>query len=211
MAHWLDEFHRAIERHVPRFATPEDYRGHVQWAVDKHHAARELLAPEHIAKADAHTVYATLKQVCLNVEALPFRITRIADANVAEDIRLGLSKLIATKGTADDKMHAAALPQFGQATLTELLCIYDPHRFVMRSRPTVRGLVKLCGIYTEEHLRDMTYSDYADVVGQMEKVYRQALLAKLDMAEFYLRHKCLLVCLLLTQHAGRGARKRPYA
>ena len=209
MAHWLDEFRRRLELHAQAFDAPEAYRADVQWAVEKHGAAERVLAPDALDQASPRDIYDGLREICLNVEALPFRITRIADANEAGRLRDGLMKLVTTKGEAEDKMRSAGLRQFGEATLTEILCMYAPHRFVMRSRPVMRGIVRLCELYTERHLRDMTYSEYADLVGQMEKVYRTALLAANDVEEFYLAHKCLLVCLFLAQQAGKG--KRPYA
>ena len=209
MPHWLETFQRRAEVYARALAAPEAYRAEVDWAVKKHQAARRLLAPDALDQAAPRDIYDALRQVCLNVEALPFRMTRIADSNEADRVRDGLRRLVTTKGTAEDKMRAAGLRQFGEATLTEILCMYAPQRFVMRSRPVMRGIVRLCELYTERHLRDMTYSEYADLVGQMEKVYRTALLAANDVEEFYLAHKCLLVCLFLAQHAGKG--KRPYA
>ena len=209
MAHWLDNFRSRLQRHVSRFATAQAYQDDVDWAVQKHLAARRLLAPEAIENAAPRELYGALREVCLNVGALPFRATRIADANAVEQVRMGLCRLITTKGTAEDKMRAAALPQFGEATLTELLCVYAPHRFVMRNRATMGGIVRLCEVYSEPHLREMPYEDFADLTVELEKELRAALLAKLPMEDFYLSHKCLLVCLFLAQHAGKG--KRPYA
>ena len=208
MAHWLDSFQKRLTRYVSRFSSPEAYLAEVDWAVQKHQVALRLLGPEHLEQMQPSEVYAALREVCLNVAALPFRITRIADANEADRLRIGIQKLISTKGTARDKMRAAALPQLGEATLTELLCLYAPHRFYMRNRPTMAGIVRLCEIYTEPHLREMTYSDYADLLAEMEKLHRGALLSKLPIEELYLRHKCLLVCLFISQHGGKG--KRPY-
>lgn len=209
MAHWLDKFRRELNRHVERLASINAYEAEVEWAVQKHQAAKRLLEPERLRDAPPREVYAALRQVCLNVEALPFRITRIADANDAEALCAGLCRLIETKGTAQDKMRAAAMPQLGEATLTELLCLYAPHRFVMKNRPTMAGLSRLCEVYTEPALKDMTYADYADVLAEMEKEHRAALLAKLPIEEFYLEHKCLLVCLFVARCAGKG--KRLYA
>lgn len=209
MAHWLDRFRLQLGRHVERFPSAEAYKAEADWAVQKHRAAQRLLNPEHLRSARAREIYAALKEICLNVGALPFRITRIADANEAEGLRTGLCKLIETKGTAQDKMRAAALPQLGEATLTELLCLYAPHRFVMKNRPTMAGLGRLCQIYAEPDLRDMSYADYADLVAAMEKEHREAVLAKLRIEDFYLKHKCLLVCLFIARHGGKG--KRVYA
>ena len=208
MAHWLDNFRGRLERYVATMATPEAYQADVAWAVDKHKLAKQLLAPEAILAASQRELYDALKQVCLNIEALPFRATRIADANETDRLRNGLYKLISTKGTAADKMRAAAIRQFGEATLTELLCLYAPQRFVMKNRPTMAGLAKLCELYPESHLRDMAYAEFGDLVREMEKEHRAALLAKLPMEDFYLQHKCLLICLFLARHAGKG--KRPY-
>ncbi len=209
MPQWLDNFQQTAQRHAAAFASPEAYRQHAAWAVDKCRTAQALLTLSALEAASPRDIYDALKRICLNVEALPFRITRIADSNEADRLRGGLLKLATTKGTAQDKMRAAGLRQFGEATLTEILCMHQPQRFVMRSRPVMKGLVKLCELYTERHLRDMTYAEYEDLLREMEKVYRRAILARLDVEEFYIEHKCLLVCLFLAEHSGKG--KRPYA
>ncbi len=208
MPDWLDNFRRRAQRFAERFDSADAYRAHVAWAIEKHQAALRLFAPDALESASPRDIYDALKQVCLNVEALPFRITRIADANEADALRVGLQRLITTKGTGEDKMRAAGLRQLGEATLTELLCVYAPARFVMRSRPVLKGLVKLCELYTERHLRDMRYQEYADLVRELEKAFRQVLLGRLDAEEFYLPHKCLLACVFLAEQSSKG--KRPY-
>ena len=209
MPHWLDDLRSRLNEYAHAFESPEAYQAHADWAVQKHRSARAFLTADALDRASPREIYDALKQICLNVEALPFRIARIADANEADRLRMGLLKLATTKGTAEDKMRAAGLRQFGEATLTEILCIYAPRTFVMRSRPVMKGITKLCELYSERHLRDMAYREFADLVGEMEKVQREVLLSRLRMEDFYLDHKCLLICLFLAEHAGKG--KRPYA
>ncbi len=131
------------------------------WVPELGERAAELLDPARLRARPPEMVYDDLRQ--LGVAQCPIRLTNLGRANDAERIVASLLRLLETPGGFAEKYRAAKFPQAGLVTITELLCVARPGRFVCRNAAFTRALAKVAPFYSYAALNEMGYEEFLDV------------------------------------------------
>lgn len=158
------------------------------WVPQLAQNAVRLLEPAALRAMPPAEVYDRLR--ALGVPQCPIRIAHLGRVNDAERIVDALLKLLETPGGLMEKFRAAKFPQAGMVTLTELLCVARPLRFVCRNALFTRALAKIIPLYSARALEELPYEEFLDICrepclvlekapgvpGQWAKEYRYLLL-----------------------------------
>ena len=141
------------------------------WATELGARAAELLDPARLRARPPEAVYDDLRR--LGVPQCPIRLANLGRVNDAERIVASLLKLLETPGGFVEKYRAAKFPQAGLVTITELLCVARPARFICRSASFTRALAKVTPFYGYAALCEMGYEEFLDVcrvlTGRLER------------------------------------------
>lgn len=134
---------------------------HCSWVPQLAVSAAELLAPASLRVMPPAEVYDRLR--ALGIPQCPIRIAHLGRVNDAERIVEALLRLLETPGGIDEKFRAAKFPQAGIVTLTELLCVARPLRFICRNTLFTRALAKIIPLYSARALGELPYEEFLDI------------------------------------------------
>jgi hypothetical protein len=165
---WSDDFLKFLQNRFGVEPKREEIETRFAWVGELHAQARELLAPENLRAIPPHEVYARLK--ALNVPHCPIRITNLGRVNEAEKVVESLLKLLETQGGFEEKYRAAKIGQTGVVTISEILCVYRPMRFVLRNTAFTKAAAKVVPLYTKRALDELPYNEFLDTCGELAKV-----------------------------------------
>ena len=163
MGDWCKLLERELQR---RFG--DDLAGIAEkcaWVPELAGRAALLLDPPRLRAMPAQEVYSAL--AALGVPECPIRIAHIGRVNDAERIVEALLRLLETPGDFEEKYRAAKFPQAGSVTLTELLCVARPLRFVCRNTAFTRELAKIVPLYSARALQELPYTEFLDICREL--------------------------------------------
>lgn len=160
MAEWTDALMDLVDRKTAGLdAAGLDARW--RWADDLGARAEAALEPEKLRALPPAEIYGLLRE--LGIPQCPIRIANLGRTNEAEHIVASLLKLLETPGGFAEKYRAAKFPQAGMATITELLCVARPRRFICRNTAFTRALAKVTPFYGYAALNEMGYEEFLDI------------------------------------------------
>lgn len=170
MATWCDLIRAEL---ASRFG--DDLAGiaeHCAWVPELAAKAEEILNPARLRALAPQEVYASLRE--LGVPQCPIRIAHLGRVNDAERIIDALLKLLETPGDLEEKYRAAKFPQAGIVTITELLCVARPLRFICRNTAFTRALAKIVPLYSARALEELPYQEFLDICREPCKIIETA-------------------------------------
>jgi len=144
---------------------------------------------------DPPAVYARLRT--LSVPRCPIRITNLGRENQAAGVADALLRLLETPGEFEEKYRAAKIPQAGVVTITEILCVAKPMRFVLRNTRFTKALAKVIPFYTPRGLDELAYEDFLTLCRELARVLETAL-AAVGLGDWARTHRFLLLYAVLT-------------
>ena len=193
MADWSTLFDRQVkslldgldrERFLERFGWVSEY-------VDRAAAA---LSPDSLAKSPPETIYSTLDT--LNIPGCQVRMTNLGRVNQADEVVEGIGRLLAQPGDFAVKYRAGKIPQAGVVTLTQILSLARPHRFVIRNAKITRALAKCIPFYTARALDELGYEEFLDLCRELSRVV-EINLKPLGLGDWAGKYRFLLLYALL--------------
>lgn len=193
MASWSDLFARYLEQLLSGLGH-DDFLARFGWVADYSHRTAELLSPENLSSLPPHEIYATLDS--LNVPQCQVRMTNLGRVNQASEVVSSIAALLSQPGDFAEKYRAGKIPQAGVVTLTQILSLARPHRFVIRNAPFTRALSKQIPFYTVKALNELGYEEFLDICRELTKVV-EARLKPLGLGEWVAEHRFLLLYALL--------------
>lgn len=195
MGHWRDLFVDFLKERFGEVPEAGSFQERFSWVSEGHARARTLLTPETLQSMPPEEVYACLKS--LAVPACPIRLTNLGKVNEAAGVVEMLVKLLTVPGNFREKYRAAKIPQTGVVTITELLSVAKPMRFVLRNAMMTRALAKVVPLYQRRELEELSYEDFMDICSELAKVL-QEYLTPAGLAEWAKEHRYLLLYAVLT-------------
>ncbi len=168
MAEWSDLFRNEL---VSRFGVKVDaemFTHKFDWVQNFHKRANDILNPEYLQSMRPEDIYKELKT--LTVPQCPIRMTNLGRANSAGQIVASLIKLLTVQGGFEEKYRAAKFPQAGMVTITEILCVARPHRFICRNTAFTRALTRVVPFYSKKALDELGYTEFFDICTELVKV-----------------------------------------
>lgn len=142
------------------------------WVPELAQKAEIILAPARLRERPPQEVYADLRE--LGVPQCPIRIAHLGRVNDSGRITEALLKLLETPGELEEKYRAAKFPQAGIVTITELLCVARPLRFICRNTLFTRALAKIVPLYSARALEELPYPEFLDICREPCKIIEAA-------------------------------------
>lgn len=195
MPSWSDLFARDMEALLAG-TTRETFLERFGWVEEYSRRATEILSPENLSAMPPAAIYAALDS--LNVPKCQVRMTNLGRVNQAGEVTEAIARLLAKPGDFAEKYRAGKFPQAGVVTLTQILSLARPHRFIIRNAPFTRALAKVVPFYTVRALDELGYEEFLDICRELARPM-QALLKPLGLDEWAERHRFLLLYALLTR------------
>lgn len=202
MASWSDLFQRHLENllaGLDRTAFLDQYG----WVEEYTRRALDVLSPESLATLPPQRIYAALDS--LNVPKCQVRMTNLGRVNDAPRVLEGIKALLAQPGDFAEKYRAGKIPQAGIVTLTQILSLARPHRFVIRNAAFTRALAKQVPFYSVRALDELGYEEFLDICRELCKVVEVAL-KPLGLHEWAAERRFLLLYALLAVPEKSGSR-----
>lgn len=193
-AAWGDLHRRKLAARWGEAPAAEAVREDVGWVEALHQQAAGLLCPEALRARPAHEIYGDLK--ALQVPGCRLSLVKLGKANEAEAVVAAILRLLETPGHLAEKFHAAKIPQTGMASLTELLCLAKPARFMLRNTAVLRGLAAVVPFYSRRALAELEYEDFLDICRELARV-QEALLEPCGLTPWARAHRFLLLYAVL--------------
>lgn len=193
MAEWSAIF----AAHVRAILSGLDRDGFMErfgWVEDLSRRAAAALSPEALAAAQPEEIYRTLDG--LNVPGCRIRMTNLGRMNQAEEVVAGVRRLLEAPGDFAVKYRAGKIPQAGVVTLTEILSLARPHRFVIRNAAFTRALAKQVPFYSKRALDELGYEEFLDICRELAKVAEEEV-KPLGLGEWARERRFLLLYALL--------------
>lgn len=190
---WSDIFAGYLDK-ILAGTKAEGFLARYGWVEEYAHRAEALLSPENLASCPPHEIYAALDS--LNVPQCQVRMTNLGRANQAQDVVMRIAALLSCPGEFADKYKAGKFPQAGIVTLTQILSLARPHRFVIRNAPFTRALAKQIPFYSAKALDELGYEEFMDICRELARVLEDKL-KPLGLMEWATRHRFLLLYALL--------------
>lgn len=194
MADWAQEFRIHLEDSLAGL-DKEGVLARYAWVEDLSRQAQECLAPENLANAKPEDIYKRLDG--LRVPGCQVRMTNLGRMNQAEEVLQAVTRLLATPGDFTAKYRAGKIPQAGVVTLTEILSLARPHRFIIRNQLFTRALARMVPLYSVRSLGEMGYEEFLDLCRELARILIERL-KPLDLAAWAEERRFLLlyaVCL----------------
>lgn len=193
MADWSGLFAAYLENIVEGVDRDEFLRRY-GWVEEYSARATEALSPERLAATPPEDIYRLLDG--LNVPGCQVRMTNLGRMNQAGEVVDGIRRLLEAPGDFAVKYRAGKIPQAGVVTLTEILSLARPHRFVIRNAPFTRALAKQVPFYTKRALDELGYEEFLDICRELARVVEEKL-KPLGLAEWAKERRFLLLYALL--------------
>lgn len=196
MATWGDAFRELLVRSLGARPEADPIRARFGWIEELHRRAAALLDPEVLPALSPRELYAGLSALHLPGSAI--RVTNLGRENEAEGVKDALHRLLTDQGGFAEKFRAAKIPQAGVVTLSELLTLAKPHRFVCRNTAFTRALAKVIPVYSRRALEELPYDDFLDLCRSLCELL-EAHLAPAGLAEWVRQYRYLLLYAILTE------------
>lgn len=164
------------------------------WVEEYSSRAKEALGGEKLESSKPEEIYALLDS--LNVPGCQVRMTNLGRMNQAREVVDGIKRLLDEPGDFAVKYRAGKIPQAGVVTLTQILSLARPHRFVIRNAPFTRALAKLVPLYSMKALNEFGYEEFLDICREITKIV-ETNLADLRLSEWAREKRFLLLYALL--------------
>lgn len=164
------------------------------WVEEFSARAARVLAPGALDATPPEGIYRVLDG--LNVPGCRIRMTNLGRMNQAEEVVAGIRRLLEAPGDFAVKYRAGKIPQAGVVTLTEILSLARPHRFVIRNVPFTRALAKQAPFYGKRALDELGYEEFLDICRELAKVVESEL-KRLGLEEWARERRFLLLYALL--------------
>lgn len=164
------------------------------WVEEYSSRAKEALGGEKLESSKPEEIYALLDS--LNVPGCQVRMTNLGRMNQAREVVDGIKRLLDEPGDFAVKYRAGKIPQAGVVTLTQILSLARPHRFVIRNAPFTRALAKLVPLYSMKALNEFGYEEFLDICREITKIV-ETNLADLQLSEWAREKRFLLLYALL--------------
>lgn len=195
MPNWSDLFAREMEALLAGLSR-EAFLERFGWVEEYSRRAAELLSPENLASMPPAAIYAALDS--LNVPKCQVRMTNLGRVNQAAEVTEAIARLLAKPGDFAEKYRAGKVPQAGVVTLTQILSLARPHRFIIRNAPFTRALAKVVPLYSVRALDELGYEEFLDICRELARPM-QTLLKPLGLEAWAEQHRFLLLYALLTR------------
>ncbi len=196
MTNWSDAFQRFLDARLGSAPERNQVTARFQWVEDLHRESRDILSLEALRQMPPPEVYARLK--ALSVPRCPIRLTNLGRVNDAERVKESLIRLLETPGNFAEKYKAAKFPQAGVVTLTEILCVVKPMRFILRNAMFTKELAKVVPLYTRRGLQELPYEEFLDICRELARITQQHLIPA-GLADWAKTHRFLLLFAVLTE------------
>lgn len=196
MAHWSDPIRRLVAERVGDPPDPERVRARWGWVEALHTQARAWLEPAVLAAMPAHEAYERIR--ALSVPGTKVKVTNLGRVNDAERVKAALLAMMTQPGDFRAKYRAAKIPQAGVVTITEVLCVAKPMRFVLRNTAFTRAMAKVVPLYSKKALDELPYEEFLDTCGELAKAVRE-MLTPIGMGDWARDHRFLLLYAILTE------------
>ncbi len=168
MADWADLYKNELTSKYGKTVNASEFTERFSWVLDFHDKASIVLNPEYLSSMPAPDIYKELK--ALTIPQCPIRMTNLGRANSADKVVDSLIKLLTTQGGFEEKYSAAKFPQAGMVTITEILCVARPHRFICRNTAFSKALTRVVPFYTKKALDELHYQEFLDICSELVKV-----------------------------------------
>ncbi len=166
------------------------------WVDDYSARARDILSPASLDSRPPPEIYAALDS--LNVPKCQIRMTNLGRMNQAEDVVHAIRELVSKPGDFAVKYKAGKIPQAGVVTLTQILCLVQPHRFAIRNAPFTKALAKQVPFYNARALDELDYESYLDICRELARVMEEKL-KPFRLDEWARDHRFLLLYAILVK------------
>ena len=181
MADWSALFQSYLEDKFGKEVDIEEFCLRFSWVEEFYERAKKILDVEYLQSMPPQDIYKELK--CLTIPQCPIRMTNLGRANSAEKVVSSLVKLLTAQGGFAEKYRAAKFPQAGLVTITEILCVARPHRFICRNTAFTRALAKVVPFYTKKALDELPYQEFLDICTELVKVLLNYLGNRIEWAD----------------------------
>jgi len=193
MADWGDAFRQYVQaRHGE--LPPADWPVRFAWVRERHEIARDILQPQTLETMPPEVIYKRLQ--ALSLPGCPIGVTKLGKANDAPQVVDALWRLMTTPGDFAEKFRAAKIPQAGFVTVSELLGLAKPHRFVIRNTVFTRALLQVVPFYTLRGLRELDYEEFLDTCRELARVLLEFVSGG-DLRQWVETHRFLLLYAVL--------------
>lgn len=142
------------------------------WVPEIAEKAKVMLTPEFLSSISPEEVYNHIKE--LGISQCPIKLTNLGRVNDAQRVVDSLLKLLSTPGGLSEKYRAAKFPQAGIVTITELLCVARPLRFICRNTAFTREFAKIIPLYSKKALDELPYEEFLDLCRELCKILEEA-------------------------------------
>lgn len=166
------------------------------WVEEYSRKALELLSPGRLASTPPHEIYAALDS--LNVPKCQVRMTNLGRMNQADEVVEAIGALLSQPGDFARKYRAGKIPQAGVVTLTQILSLARPHRFVIRNAPFTRALARRIPFYSAKALDELGYEEFLDICRELAKAVEERA-RPLGLAAWAADHRFLLLYAILVE------------
>lgn len=168
---WTDLFNDELIKKFGQNPDADKFQQTFLWVDELYEKALNVLNPDKLASMPPQDVYAELKE--LSIPQCPFRVAHFGRATDSESIVESLIKLLTVQGGLEEKYRAAKFPQAGVVTITEILCIARPTRFICRNAAFTKALAKIVPLYSKKALDELPYREYLDICREMIRVVEE--------------------------------------
>lgn len=195
----MPEWTALFDAHLRKLLDGLDRSGFLEqfgWVEEMSARALAALSPESLASTPPESIYATLDSI--NVPGCQVRMTNLGRVNQASDVIEGIQKLLSAPGDFAVKYRAGKIPQAGIVTLTQILSLARPHRFIIRNAAFTRALAKVVPLYSVRALGELGYEEFLDICRELAKVV-EAELKTLGLADWAREYRFLLLYALLVR------------
>ncbi len=192
---WSDDFRRFLHKQWGATPDAEALQEQYAWVTELHLKARELLAPAALRAFSPPEVYQRL--LTLSVPRCPIRVANLGRENQASEIVEALVRLMETPGGFEAKFAAAKIRQTGVVTLTELLCVAKPVRFMLRNTRLTRAAARVIPLYTARGLNEIEYEDFLDLCRELARLLEETC-STVGLGDWAKTHRFLLLYAVLT-------------
>lgn len=195
MANWIDPLLQMLQQRFGIVPDAKAFLQRFQWVDDLYEKGRVLLHPDVLEAMPPQEVYARLRE--LSVPDCPIRVTNLGRTNDAEGVKDALLRLLRTPGNFEEKYRAAKIPQTGVVTITELLCVARPMRFVLRNTAFTKAMAKVVPFYNARGLDELPYPEFLDFCTELAKAVK-AYLEPVGLGAWADERRFLLLYAVLT-------------
>lgn len=198
MPSWSDAFAAHLDT-LLRDLDHDAFLARYGWVEEFSKRAQEALSPESLQSRPPEAIYAALD--ALRVPGCHIRMTNLGRVNQAEEVVLGIAALLRAPGDFAVKYRAGKIPQAGVVTLTEILSLTRPHRFIIRNAAFTKALARRIPFYSVKALDELGYEEFLDICRELAKV-TEARLKELGLAAWAAEYRFLLLYALLAVKPG---------